>query len=272
MRRLSVYAIAAALLLSLAAVAPALAAASNDTVADALAVSVGSTTNEDTTVADTTDPTETALNEFCGSPVVEHGVWFTVTPSADTFVAFDTTGSDYTAGVMLFFGAPTAEGLIDCGPGRIIDFIGGGETMYVLVFGDGLSTATSGNLSFEVRAAVAPPDISLTLNRFGTVDKSGTVHVWGTPSCTSSDGSGHVVGILGEVTQRVGRILIRASFENELFIPCDGTAQRWDAFFTSANAIFAGGKAATFAIGVGCTDLCSNAFVQQTIQLKRSGK
>lgn len=273
MRRLSILALAVAMLLSLASVAPALASAGNDTAATATVVAIPSTTNEDTTVADTTDATETALNtNNCGAPVVEHGVWFSITPAVGTFVALDVTGSDYSAGVMLFAGAPADATFQDCGPGTIIDGLVGGQTYYALAFGDGLTTATGGNLVFTVREAIAPPDISLQINRSGTVDKFGTVHLSGTATCVSSDGSGNVLEIFGDVTQRVGRILIRGSFDIGPSITCNGIAQRWDAFFSGDNGIFAGGKAATVAIGFGCTDLCSESFAQATVQLKRSGK
>jgi hypothetical protein len=272
MRRFGIVATAWALVLSLASVAPALASAGNDTAATATAVAIPSTTNENTAVADAADATETALNVNCGAPAVGHGVWFTITPSADMFVAIDTSASDYSAGIMLFAGAPADATFLDCGPATIIDGLTGGQTYYALAFGDGLSAETGGNLVFEVREAIAPPDISLQINRSGTVDKFGTVHLWGTATCTSSNGSGNVFEIFGDVTQRVGRILIRGFFDSGVFISCDGTAQRWDVFFTGDNGIFAGGKAATVAIAIGCTDLCSDSFTQAVVQLKRSGK
>ncbi len=97
MRRTLVLALVGALALGMSAVAPVFASAANDTAATAMAVAIPSTTNEDTTVSDVTDPAETALNAFCGAPVVEHGVWFKVTPSASGFLAFDVTVSDYSA-------------------------------------------------------------------------------------------------------------------------------------------------------------------------------
>ena len=272
MRRASVLAILATLILSLSAVGPALASAGNDTVATATAVAIPSTTNEDTTVADTTDPAETALNANCGAPAVEHGVWFSVTPAADQFVAFDTSGSDYSAGIMLFGGAPTADGLIDCGPQTIIDGLVGGQTYNILVFGDGESAATAGNLVLAVREAVAPPTVDVRLDKSATVDRHGVVHLTGTASCTSTDGSGNVVEIFGDVTQRVGRLLIHGFFDNFASISCDGTYQPWDAFFSGDNGVFAGGKAATVAIAFGCTDLCSEGFVDGVVQLRRSGR
>lgn len=272
MRRIVSLAAALAVTLGVVAAPAALASTGNDTAATATAVAFPSLTSEDTTVADTTDATETALNANCGAPVVEHGVWFKVTPSADAFVATDVSGSNYSAGVMLFAGAPATSTFLDCGPGRIVDSLIGGQTYYILAFGDGLTTATSGNLVFELRQAIAPPDITIQINRSGTVDKFHTVHLWGTASCASSNGSGQVFEIFGDVTQRVGRILIRGFFDIGVSIACNGTPQRWDAYFTGDNGLFSGGKAATIAVGFGCTDLCSEGFAQATVQLKRNGK
>jgi hypothetical protein len=272
MRRIVSLAAAMAMALGLVGAPPALASAPNDTVAGATVVAVPSTTTQDTSSADTTDPAETALNEFCGAPVVEHGVWFTFTPASDGFLAFDTSASDYSAGMMLFAGTPTADGLLTCGPQTILSGVTGGQAYNVLVFGDGLTAATGGNLIFVIREATPPPSISLTVNRSGSVDRFGNVHIWGTVTCTSTDGTGTLFEIFGDVTQRVGRILIRGFFDTLPFTPCDGAPHRWDAYFSGDNGIFAGGKAATVALAFGCTDLCSDSFVTATVQLNRAGK
>lgn len=264
-------ALAIALVLLFVMVGPAAAAVPNDTVAGATSVSVGDTVNQDTTGSDTTDATETALNANCGAPTVEHGVWFTIA-GADDYVGFDVSTSDYSAGVMLFSGAPTPEGLLNCGPGQIIEFLNAGETYNVLVFGDGGSTATSGNLTLVVRAAVAPPDLTLTVNRGGTVNKQGVARITGTASCTSTDGSGILFDIFGTVSQRIGRVIISGFFDAFVDAPCDGSIIQWEAFVQADNGLFAGGKAATVAISEGCTDFCSDAFVEATVQLRKNGR
>jgi hypothetical protein len=264
-------ALVGALVLALGFVVPVAAAVGNDMVGGATTVAIGSTINEDTTAADATDPAETALNEFCGAPQVGHGVWFTITPAADGFVAFDSAASDYSVGMMLFAGTPTADGLITCGPQRIAEFLSAGQPYNVLAFGDGLTNATAGNLVFTVLEAVPPPDVSLTIDRHGSVDKFGNLRVSGTVTCTSSDGTGTVFEVFGDVTQRVGRLLIHGFLDSFLDIPCDGTAHAWEAFAAGDNGIFAGGKVATVAIGLGCTDFCSEGFVTATISVNKGG-
>jgi hypothetical protein len=264
-------AFAIAVVLLFVIVGPVSAAAPNDTVAGATLVAVGDTVSQDTALADTTDPVETALNEFCGAPAVEHGVWFTI-DGTDSFVAFDMTDSDYSAGAMLFAGDPTGEGLMTCGPGRIAGFLAVGTTYNVLVFGDGLSDATGGNLILHVTPAIEPPELTLTVDPKGSVDKAGVAHITGTATCTSSDGSGIIFDVFGQVRQRVGRIFITGFFDTFIDAPCDGSTVHWDAFVVADNGLFAGGKGATVALTFGCTDFCSEAFVEATVQLRRNNK
>src|SRR5829696_1035913 len=57
----------------------------------------------DTTEATTTQD-ELELNEYCGAPLMEHGVWYTSTPTTDGFATIDTTGSDYSTGILVLAG------------------------------------------------------------------------------------------------------------------------------------------------------------------------
>jgi hypothetical protein len=138
-----------------------------------------------------------------------------------------------------------------------------------LVFGDGESAATSGEMILRVEEAAPPPDIELTVNRTGTVDRAGVAHIGGTVTCTSEDGSGTLFEVFGDVSQRVGRVIIRGFFGTFIDAPCDGTTTAWQADVFADNGLFAGGKAATVAIAFGCTDLCSEQFVEATIQLRK---
>jgi hypothetical protein len=252
-------------------VAPVAAAVPNDTVAGAITVAVPDTVDEDTSLADTFDPVETALNDFCGAPTVQHGVWFTI-DGTDQLVAFDTMESDYSAGIMVFAGDPSGDTFITCGPGRVVADLFSGETYNVLVFGDGLTTETGGAMHLIVEEATPAPDIELTVDPRGSVDKAGVAHIGGTVTCTSTDGSGILFDVFGEVHQRVGRLILNGFFDTFLDLPCDGSTNRWDAFVPAENGLFAGGKAMTLSIAFGCTDICSDAFVQATVQLRRNNK
>ena len=262
----------AAIVLSLAIAAPVAAAPPpNDEFTGAIEVSVGTTVTQDTEEA-TTDSFENSLNEFCGAPAVGGAVWFEFAPTESGFVAFNTEESDFSAGMIVTGDPPTPEGVLACGPGNIAIDVAAGETYFIMAFGDGLTPATTGKLVFTVQEAVPPPDIDLTVDRNASVNRQGVVRLTGTVTCTSDDGSGEVVEIFGDLRQRVGRLVISGFFGTFVGTPCDGEAHAWEVFVAGDNGIFAGGKAATVAIGVGCTDFCSEAFVEATVQLKRSGK
>jgi hypothetical protein len=256
-----------AVVLSFAFVAPVAASAINDTQATALDVPVGSTVTEDTTLADVTDPAETALNANCGAPDVEHGVWFSITPTETTFVKMNTEESNFSAGLMLFPATVSANTLITCGPGQIVESLIGGDTYYLMVFGDGGTTATSGTMKLHLDEAVPPPEISVTINKSGTVTKQGVARISGTATCTGE--TGVAVELFGDMSQRVGRVVIRGFFGSVVDTPCDGSTFPWTADVFPDNGLFAGGKAATVAFGFGCTDICSEGFAEAVVQLKK---
>src|SRR5262245_2405374 len=261
-----------ATILLLALAAPVAAAVPNESPGTATVVALPSTTTQDTTSADRIDPAETAQNDACGAPGVEHGVWFELTPTADSFVSFDVSGSDYPVGLMLFVGEPALGSLVTCGPNRVVEALSGGTTYRLMTFGFDDTAAPSGELVLRIAEAVPPPVIELTVDRAGFVDRQGLLRLSGTATCTSEDGSGALVELVGDITQRVGRLLIHGSFGQSFDAPCDGAAVRWEAFAVGENGIFAGGKAATVAVAFGCSDFCSNGFAEARVQLRRSGK
>jgi hypothetical protein len=258
-------------LLSLLTVAPVLAAApTNDTPAGAITVVKGQVIELDTDEA-TSDDFELGLN-ICNAPAIGGAVWFKFVPTEDGIVAVDVSGSDFSAGVYVFFGEPAPETVMDCGPGRLPVSVAAGETYYVMAFGDGLGEALTGNLVLTIDDAVPPPALDLRIDRDATVDRFGTVHITGTVTCEAEGRPEIAVELVGELRQKVGRLLIAGSFEGGVVVPCDGTATPFDVFSDGANGVFAGGKAATLAVAFGCTDLCGDRLVEANIQLRRSGK
>lgn len=250
----------------------AAAAPTNDDIAGATPLNPVDTLVQDTTEA-TTSAEETSLNEFCGAPALEQGVWFTATPTESGMRAIDVTGSDYSAGILIAQGSPGDLVPLTCGPGVVSGFVEAGTTYYVLVFGDGLSAATSGTLVLETLIPPPPPVIDVTVDPVASVDRSGVARLTGSVTCTSDDLNALVYTVEGELTQRVGRFKIRGYFFIELFAPCDGQPVAWTAFVAGDNGTFAGGKAAnvTFAFGCGSFD-CGFGYTEATVQLRRNGR
>ena len=85
----------------------------------------------------------------------------------------------------------------------------------------------------------------MTVDRRGTVDKTGVAHISGTVTCSSGDVNAILFDVFGEVRQRDRPVFITGFFDAFLETPCDGSTQPWDAFVFADNGLFAGGKAAT---------------------------
>jgi hypothetical protein len=267
----------AAVLLGLAALLPTASTASaappdNDDISGATVLGpVPFHLEQDTTEA-TTSAEEVAFNDFCGAPALEQGVWFTATAPADNYVVADVTASDFSAGILVLTGEPGNLTPLTCQPGMVSGPVVAGETIYLVVFGDGIGE-TSGHLVLDTYLAPEPPAIDVTIDPRGTVDKAGLVHVSGPVTCTSDDPEGILFDVSGNISQRVGRGSVDGFFGSEQFTPCDGVTRPWSAEAFAESGKFAGGKAATVTFAFGCdTFSCGEGYVEATIQLSRSGK
>ena len=267
----------AAVLLGFAALLPTASTASaappvNDDIGGATVLGpVPFHLEQDTTEA-TTSAEEAAFNDFCGAPAFEHAVWFTATAVADANVVADVTASDYSAGILVLSGEPGDLLPLVCQPGVVSGPVTAGETIFLVVFGDGLTDETSGQLVLDTYLAPDPPSIDVTIDPRGTVDKAGVVHVSGTVSCTSDDPEGILFDVSGQLQQRVGRGFVDGFFFSEQLTPCDGVTRLWSAE-AFGDGKFAGGKSASVTFAFGCdTFSCGEGFVEATIQLSRNGK
>ena len=84
-------------------------------------------------------------------------------------------------------------------------------------------------MRLEVRAAVEPPVLEMTLDPVAGVDRDGVATITGTVTCTAPDGQGVVFQVNGSVRQRVGRGFVDGFFFAPLGIPCDGSNVAWSA-------------------------------------------
>lgn len=257
--------------------APAHAAPpTNDTQAGAIEFALGFTTSIDTSEA-TVDAGEDVARDYClgiGAPAFEHAVWFkTVVPAggSTTAVAIDVTGSNYGAGMAILSESGGALAALDCVPGVYLSpsFVPEG-TYYVVVFGDGTTPATGGNLVFTVSEAPPPPDVAITVNPTGTATREGGAWITGSVTCTGGGADAQVLFIEGQVSQTVGRLIITSYFFLEVFTPCDGLTSPWEAYVPPTNGKFAGGKAATVTIATACNAFqCSGSYLESAIKLNK---
>lgn len=268
-RQFLVAAAAAALLVPLAATAQAATPPGNDTVAGATGVGALPQTITESTLDATTDAVDAALNATCGAPATNGSVWFTYTDTTGDGLVVDVSRSDFSAGVMIVDGDPTAGGeLVSCGPGLAAARGGAGVTYYVMAFSD-TPGVTGGNLSATFEVPPPAPTAALTVSPNANAYKDGTLKVTGTYSCTNAD---YESEINGTVVQVVGRMKI-TGYYSVFGLECDGELHPWEAYVTSDTGLFGGGKATTASAAFVCGVLdCDGSFVEQNLKISRNGK
>ena len=147
MRIRPVYAIfAAALAVTMGGFAATAGAASpppNDKIDGATVVSSLPFTDTVDTTAATTDATDAQANQSCGAPVTNNSVWYKFTAGKGaTVLVVDTTGSDFSSGVLVATGTPGSLTTVACAPVSTKAAVSPGTTYYILAFDDSGSGGT----------------------------------------------------------------------------------------------------------------------------------
>lgn len=217
------------------AAGPAMAAPpANDEYTGAVVLNLGDHVTEDTTQA-TTNAGDDTLNTNCGAPATNASVWYQYTPLVRGDVLLDVSQSDYSAGVMVFEGTPTADSLIACGPEEVGLRLQGGHTYYIMAFSD--TDTIGGNLDLSLTNAPAPK-VHVSMDKHGTALKSSAAKVHGTYFCKNGEG---FTDIGARLRQRAGRLKIQGSHDTQ--VVCDGKRHHWSMKVFSPFGTFAAGKA-----------------------------
>lgn len=253
-------------------VPPAVAAPpSNDTIAGAITVVLGTSEMTDTTEA-TTDSVDAQANETCGAPATDASVWYSLSVPADTGVVVDVSASDFSAGVLVAVGTPGALETVTCGPGTVAFSATAGTTYSIVAFDDQQDGAGhGGQLSISFNAAPPPPVVEVNVAPRNTFNsRTGIVTLHGTYTCTNAN----FIEITGQVTQSVGRVAtVRGALSVSEAQTCDGTTHQWTATVVPESGKFAGGKALTVAFWFACGRFeCANGFTEQTVRLSGERK
>jgi hypothetical protein len=245
--------------------APAMAAApgnderSGATPVDALPYSDTVDTSQATTDGDDAD-----LNAQCGAPVTNGSVWYSYTAPADVDgIVVDISASSFSAGAII--AEPDGNGgwaVVACGPGVTGTTVAPGGQHLILAFSD-TPGVTGGTLRITVDEATVP-DVSVTVNPKGKVDRNGNAILSGTYTCTGGD----FLSISESLKQSVGRFAILG--DGYADGSCDGTTQPWTAVVVPYNGKFAGGKAASFTYAFSCGALfCSDSYEEHSVKLSK---
>jgi hypothetical protein len=264
--------VAAAAILVTALAGPASAAApGNDDIANP--TTVGPVPYSDGP-SDTTEATTGATDpSTCFGEPDRSTVWYAFTPASSGRYAADTFGSDYDT--TLYVGTSDGSGgivVIDCnddaqGLQSALSWDATGGTTYLLTVGTccggGVVGEVGGGGSLEFHVDVAPPSPSLTvaIDPRGSFNGYGTATIGGSVECSDADG----VEVVADVTQRVGRILIRGFGDTVV----DCSASRWSMQVSSEDGKFLGGALSVnvFAIACGPFD-CAVSDLSGTVRLR----
>jgi hypothetical protein len=258
--------LAAGMLMFVQASTAVAAPPSNDTFGGATVVSLGFSEQLDTTEA-TTDADDAQLNATCGAPATDASVWYAFTAAADGGVVVDVSQSDYSAGVLVGIGTQGSLETVACGPGTVGFGAAAGTTYYVLAIDDQFDGGgNGGTLNISFNEAPPPPTVDIVVDPVGRVDaRTGVAFLTGTYTCSNAD----FIDVFGDVSQAVGRFVIRGSFSFFDVGTCDGEPHSWSATVFPENGKFAGGKAmtVTFAFSCGAFE-CAEDFTEQTVILR----
>lgn len=223
------------------------AAPTNDTLAGITTLGpVPTTVSADTTEA-TTDADDTAINADCGAPATDASVWYQFTPATDGNYLLGLS-ADYSAGAIVATGGPGSWQLQGCAPGAVGFSATAGTTYTILVFDDQSDGGgNGGHVDVTLEPAPPTPEVSVAVDPTARFMKDGSVLLTGQVTCSA----GAQTEIDADLTQRVGRLLIRGSAWT--VIDCgDGSAQPWSMVVSGDNGLFRGGKAASVETAYAC--------------------
>lgn len=232
----------------------------NDESTGARVLVLGDHVTEDISEA-TTNAGDDALNANCGAPATGNSVWYQYTPAADGNFAVDLSASDFSAGVMVFQGTPTADSLVSCGP-EIVGVQGQATTTYYIMAFSDTGDLSAGTLDLQLRNAPTPV-VHMSLAKRGVAFHRGAAKLHGTYACKHADS---FAGIDVRLTQRSGRLKIQA--DGGTGVQCDGARHKWSARLVSAWGTYAQGRAVArgtiFACGL--VD-CNSTSVKRRVHL-----
>jgi hypothetical protein len=120
----------------------------NDHLSGATVVSAIPFTQTLDTTAATTDAKDAQLNASCFAPATNNSVWYKYKARAsDSLLVVDTTGTDYSAGVMIAEGTASSPTLDACNPTSAEIVPAAGTTYFIMVFDD---TGAGGTLQVSI--------------------------------------------------------------------------------------------------------------------------
>jgi hypothetical protein len=194
-------------------------------------------------------------------------VWYSFTAGSDIHVDANTFGSDYDTTVSVYTGSRGSLTQIACNDdtggvqSQVVFQATPGVTYFIMV--GAFASGPGGNLQLTVQETL-PPEISLSLDNTGFVDRQGVASISGSVSCNQPLG----VNIGISLTQSVGRFVIQGF--GGTFVNCEPPSVPWRVSISGTNGRFAGGRAHVEADAFACNSagFCTSDHKSADIRLR----
>lgn len=173
-----------------------------------------------TDTVDTTEATNAGADleagPLCvGPPATEAGVWYSFTPAADMNVFVDTAGTDYSAGILVYTGAPGSFELVQCEPGETVFAGTAGVTYHMMIIDDqGDGGGNGGTLELLVNDAGEEVCAGIFSNAF-QLDVNIIIGTDGDDELVGTAGPDGIIGLEGDD-------FIKGLGGDDLIAGCDG--------------------------------------------------
>ena len=191
----------------------------------------------------TTDATTADDDPYCAASA--HTVWYAYTPSVDMRVDANTFGSSYDTTISAYTGSAGALTQIACNDdnlglqSQIVFDASAGQTYYIMAGSFGGSAG--GDLTLTLREAPPrppAPELELSIDRGGSIDRNGPATVSGTITCNQP----MFVNLFGSLTQTFAHRFTIAGFGGSA-VSCTPPEAPWKLTLFSFNNRYSPGPA-----------------------------
>jgi hypothetical protein len=204
-------------------------------------------------------------SDHCADPLGAT-VWYTLTPSKDMPVAFDTFGSNFLSSIAVYTGSRGALTPLACsslGTNSLGLNAAAGTTYHVMIASN-IYYGTGSLLQFRARQGLTVE--SFTINSAAKVNTaSGVATISGNATCDQNA----TATVSGTLRQRINRVTVMSgSFSLET--PCSSGGVPWSTTVIADNGPFGGGKAGADATATACLDgiVCTSKTTTKTVTLR----
>lgn len=133
-----------------------------------------------------------------GPPATDAGVWYSITPTSDFNVFVDTTGTDYSSGVLVYTGGPGSFELVQCAPFETVFAATAGVTYHIMIIDDQEDGGGNGG-TLEVQINDAGEEVCAGIFSMGfLLDRTVIIGTEGNDVLVGTEGRDAIIGLAGD--------------------------------------------------------------------------